>query len=335
MSGLSILTRNGDPDPFEAAAAPLRGADDRDEFDHGPYGRRYHPLALGDRYRDRAFAVTESGRPIALFECGCLGGTYSYFGMPIRPRFAEGLGARQLAAALAAFRDHLAGHAVKDGAAGALIEGGAPAGVLPPLGVRLSALDAIPKVVLHAVVDLGRSPDAIRRGVRERYRSMINWGRANLTLRYVNAAAPDRALFDSYQAFHARIAGRVTRPQDSWDAMFDALASGAGELALGYDSGGTLLCGVMALEGERIAHYASGVYERDAFDRPLGHWPLFNAILRAKERGRALFDVGRIPPPDEPDAKVRGIGRFKRGFSDRIEAAMVWTLPLAAAEEPE
>lgn len=335
MSGMSILTRDGDADRFEAAAGALRGAADRDEFDQGPFGRRYHPLALGDRYRDRALVVSDSGRPIALFECGCLGGAYGYFGMPIRPRFAEGLGARPLAAALAAFRDHLAKHAAADGAACAVIEGGAPAGVLPPLGVRLSALDALPKVALHAVVDLTQSADAIRRGVRERYRSMINWGRANLTLRYVNAGAPHRALFDSYQAFHARIAGRVTRPQASWDAMFEALAQGAGELSLGYDANGTLLCGVMALEGERVAHYASGVYERDAFDRPLGHWPLFNAILRAKDRGRAWFDVGKIPPPDEPDAKVRSIGRFKRGFSDRIEAAMVWTLPLAAAKEPE
>lgn len=335
MSGVSILTRESEADRFAAAAASLRGPADRDEFDYGPFGRRYHPLALGERYRDRALAVTDSGRALASFECGCLNGVYSYYGMPIRPRFAEGLSARQLGAALAAFRGHLAGRAAEDGASSAIFDEGAIAGVLSPLGVRLSALDAIPRVVLHAVVDLAQSPDEIRRGVRERYRPMINWGRANLTMRYVNASAPDRALFDSYQAFHARIAGRVTRPQASWDAMFEALAAGAGELALGYGADGGILCGVMTLEGTRIAQYASGVYERDAFDRPLGHWPLFNSILRAKERGRAWFDVGKIPSPDEPDGKVRSIGRFKRGFSDRIDASMVWTLPLAAEKESE
>ena len=139
MSGMSILTRDGDADRFEAAAAALRGAADRDEFDQGPFGRRYHPLALGDRYRDRALVVSDSGRPIALFECGCLGGTYGYFGMPIRPRFAEGLGARPLAAALAAFRDHLAKHAAADGAACAVIEGGAGDDLVHPDHVRWRA----------------------------------------------------------------------------------------------------------------------------------------------------------------------------------------------------
>ncbi|MFO0986427.1 MAG: hypothetical protein U1F37_03535 [Alphaproteobacteria bacterium] len=118
--------------------------------------------------------------------------------------------------------------------------------------------------------------------------------------------------------------------------MFEALAQGAGELSLGYDANGALLCGVMALEGERVAHYSLRRVRARRLRSPAR--PLAAVQRdppRKRARGRAWFDVGKIPPPDEPDAKVRSIGRFKRGFSDRIEAAMVWTLPLAAAKEPE
>jgi hypothetical protein len=117
--------------------------------------------------------------------------------------------------------------------------------------------------------------------------------------------------------------------------MFETIAGGHGELSLSYATEGALLCGVMTLEGERIAQYASGVYDRDAFDRPLGHWPLFDAILRAKARGRSRFDLGQLPAADEPDAKVRNIGRFKRGFTDRIELELTWTLTLAPERGPE
>lgn len=335
MSGLAIITRAGDPAPFAAAFAALRCPGDADDPDYGPFGRRYYPLALGERYRDRAFAVTESGRALALFDCGCLDGGYSYHGMPVRPAFASGLGARRLGAVMAAARSHLAGRGIEDGATTVLIEDSAAAGALSPLGARLSALDASPRISLRAVVDLARDAEAILRGVRERYRPMINWGRKNLTLRYVNAAAPDRSLFDDYRRFHAHIAGRVTRVQASWDVMFEAIAGGYGELALGYAADGALLCGVMTLDGERVAQYASGVYDRGAFDRPLGHWPLFDAILRAKARGRARFDLGQLPAADEPDAKARNIGRFKRGFTERIEIELAWTLALAPEREPE
>ena len=72
-----------------------------------------------------------------------------------------------------------------------------------------------------AYVDLAAGPAAWRAALRKSSRSLINWGRRNLSISYVNKDTPDRALFDQYRAFHAEVAGRVTRSEASWAVMYD------------------------------------------------------------------------------------------------------------------
>ena len=45
---------------------------------------------------------------------------------------------------------------------------------------------------------------------------------------------PDRALFQRYQDFHLAVAGRSTRPQESWDIMYDWIVDGHGEIVFGW-----------------------------------------------------------------------------------------------------
>ena len=71
-------------------------------------------------------------------------------------------------------------------------------------------------------------------------------------------------------------------------------------------------------------YYASGVYDRERFDQPLAHWPLYDAIRRSGARGMRRFDLGELPAKGTVSDKEFNIGYFKRGFASQIDMHLVW-----------
>jgi hypothetical protein len=161
---------------------------------------------------------------------------------------------------------------------------------------------------------------------------LVNWGQRNLKIDCVGAAKPDRDLFTRYREFHAVVAGRVTRGEKSWDAMFDWIAAGHGELVLGFLASGELVAGTIVVDGATTSYYASGVYDRERFDQPLGHWPLWLAMTRSAERGMRAFDLGDLPLGGTGTEKEYSIGYFKRGFATTIASWISWGLNIAGAK---
>lgn len=327
MSGMSGFETVTDGERIEMAVQALAPGDHAAHPAHGPFGRRYYPAALGATWKDASFAVIRGTQPVAVSICGSGEGPISYYGMPMRIWFDATLGAKAFRAVLATSIEHLSSF---EGNAGAscIIDDGPPGSTVSPLGRSLHAAGAVPQMKLYAGVDLGAPEEAIAANLRKSYRSLINWGKRNIILIYVNADNPDSALFAEYQHFHHHVAGRITRSQESWDIMFDAIANGGGELSLGRDDGGNLVSATLVIDGETVSQYASAVYDRDRFDKPIGHWPVFDAILRAKSRGQRFFDLGEVPATGTASDKEVSIGVFKRGFTDRLDCRLVWNLPL-------
>ena len=75
--------------------------------------------------------------------------------------------------------------------------------------------------------------------------------------------------------------------------------------------------------------YASGVYDREQFDRPLGHWPVWQAMLHGARRRMRVFDLGDLPLPDATTDKEYAIGYFKRGFATNVTTGITWTWSVA------
>lgn len=322
-AGLRIET-----DPEAVARAlhdPALAAIDRHPVTGG-FGRRYYPAVTAGAAREVPFLVVQDGRPLLYAPATILEGRVSFHGMPLRLFVAAGLDRRGAERAVDAAFAHLDALAAGPAPEGLVIEtaGGATldAVALACLGRGLTAA-----LRLVATVDLAAGEPAARAALRRSFRSLVNWGEREITLRYVNETAPDRGAFDAYQDFHRRVAGRVTRPQASWDAMFAWIAGGGGELALGQLADGTLVSATLVVDGTEAAYYASGVYDRERFDRPMAHWPLWNALGRARARGRALFDLGEVPLPGTASEKEVAIGYFKRGFATALETRLVWTSP--------
>lgn len=289
----------------------------------GAYGRRFFPAVYGDRRRDVSFAVTEDDEPLLLTIATAGDGELDWFGRPIRIFFRADLSAAVEAAALRTAFMHLDALAEQHRAQHIRVQDDGNFGALSALGEQCLNRHAAATLHLAALADLTGGETGLRRDLRKSFKSLINWGRRNLSIAIVARDSPDRALFDRYQDFHLAVAGRKTRPQASWDAIYEWITAGGGELVLG-SLDGALVSGTLIIYGASVAHYASGVYDRTRFDKPLAHWPLWLSMLHSAERNLPVFNLGEIPLPGTVSDKEIKIGFFKRGFATRIASWLEW-----------
>ena len=326
MAKFEVFHRKDAPEKFDQITSSLHPAENVTPSIYGRYGKFYFPRVLDKQVTDMSLMLMKDNQPVIVVECDISKGVFGRYGHPllINILFEEGHPWRRKAlySVMAAIID---------------IAGSNNASKIRILDTEVSNnLSEIGKVCLDnqatacskftGIVDLSGTEDDIRRSLRKSYRSLVNWGKKNLDIKYVNKSIPDEELFRRYQSFHAEVAGRITRPGESWDATFEWLCKGGGELLLGYLDTGRLVSGNLIIYGENIAVYSSGVYDRDQFDLPLSHWPLLLSIYRSKERGMKIFEIGDIPMQAEVSEKEQNIGYFKRGFSQRIRNTLVWEI---------
>lgn len=294
---------------------------------YGDFATVYYPIVFGESLEDCSFLVTDGGAPALFVQCSLREGVLSHYGFPVRFHFGAGLEAADALRCARLALGHMDETAAAKGIREALISGGPADGLLSPVDRACLDRAGRPELRMRAEADLSRPEEALRRDVRDSYRSLINWGRRNLRLVYVNAENPDRSLIDDYADFHARTAGRTVHGDATWAALFGHIAAGAGEATMGYLDGGELVAGSMVVDGDLTALYFSAVYDRDRFDKPMAHWPLFDAMVRAKARGRRYFDLGEFFAQGTADEKEYNIGFFKKGFTSRHVTEVVWRIP--------
>jgi hypothetical protein len=296
----------------------------------GGFGRSYYRELAGGDYVDTAFAVLESNAPAVVVLCGVNDAKLGYFGMPVRFFVRSGLSSSMIGyAVVAAFKkidEIVQAHNVKSARVADFDSGG----LLSAIGKQCLNRGAAATMHLVGSCDLRSDEATLRKGLRKSYRSLINWGERNLRTEFVGLQNADYSLFRQYQALHQAVAGRATRPQKSWDIMFDWIASGGGELTLGYLKSGELVAGTLVIDGTDVASYASGAYDRNRFDTPISHWPLWLAIRRSAERGRSVFDLGELPIA-ATDNKEADIAFFKRGFTNMFPTWVSWDWALESA----
>jgi hypothetical protein len=291
---------------------------------YGGFGRMYYPAVSAAAVPDASFTVLVDAAPVLYVPAAITDGLLAYNGMGLRFFFADDAEQALRRTATEAAFAHLDAVMASGAAASAWVRDDTTAGALSAIGIACLSRGAAVSVQLDGWIDLAAGEAALRRDLRKSFRSLINWGRANMALTHVNAANPDRSAFGTLQDFHRKVAGRATRTQASWDAMFDWVAQGGGELVLARLADGELAAATLVVDGRKDAYYAVGVYDRGRFDKPMAHWPLWNAIERARARGLSRFHLGIIPLPGEASAKERAIGYFKRGFAMDIVASIEW-----------
>jgi hypothetical protein len=221
--------------------------------------------------------------------------------------------------------DHLQGRLVGCRAERLLVSDDESSRTLGVVGAGCLTADGRLVPSVHAVADLSCSVQELRAGVRDRFRTHVNWGEQHLSMTYCNGGNADPALFREYERLHAAAAGRRTRSDESWRAMFESIVRGEAELSIAALDG-ELVGGILVVDGTTESYYASGAYVRERFDRPLGHWPMMDAILRSKDRGLERFRVGHVPFKGDVTEKEHSIGFFKKGFTSRLEVRLEWVI---------
>jgi hypothetical protein len=314
---------------FDAWRADLGFAEIDAHPVYGAFGRRYYPAVFGGSRTDASFAVLDRQSPVLFVACTAGADTLDNYGSPVRFFLSAKLNEQDGAAAIETAFEHIDEIVKRAQLNSVAVADHSSLGVLSPLGKQCLNRGAAAVVRLNGWCDLRAGEAGLKRALRKSFGSLVNWGRRNLKMDLVTRDNPDRALFDRYRDFHAEVAGRVTREQASWDAMFDWVAAGRGELVLG-SSDGELVAGTLIVDGSATAYYASGVYDRERFEKPMAHWPLWLAMLRSAERGLSLFDLGDLPLPNHGSAKEIAIGYFKRGFAGSIATSLTWRWQVGA-----
>lgn len=292
-------------------------------------GEHYYGSFLPDTYRDTSFAFADDAGCIAIIACDTMAAErIGRFGVAIEIGWRDGVDPGTRARIV---RDSIAELQRIAGETGRGAIDIRTSTALDPDGIlaaRLNDIGAEPAVALRCTLDLARNDSELLNDMRKGHRQQVRWGQQSLRLESVGADEPDRARFALYQQLHAQVSGRVTRPQSSWDAMFDLVARGDGDLILGW-LGEELVSGTLILDAGDTAYYGSGANRRDHFDKPISHWPIFAAAGRARARGRTRFDVGetRCGTIDMTNPKEVSIGRFKSGFSGTCDTSLIWTIP--------
>lgn len=187
----------------------------------------------------------------------------------------------------------------------------------------------------EGLIPLTWPEDKILRSFRKSYRSLINWGKKELTTRVLDGSSMSPEDMRSFMLFHQQVAGKVTRSERSWQLQYEMVKRGEGFVILS-DHKGALASACLILHSKVEAHYAVGVYDRGLMgdNLPLGHYPLWLAVTEARQRGIERFNLGDVG--NDGGDKDRAIALFKRGFAVQIVASVVgnyeWSEASAAAK---
>lgn len=181
------------------------------------------------------------------------------------------------------------------------------------------------RLTFEMIVDyLSFSESILHKNIRKSYKSLINWGRKNLEISYVNEDLPSFENFKQLQEFHFKIAGKKTRSDETWKIQYDLISKGFGELVLAKFNN-ELVGGSLFIDCGNTSIYFTGVYERSLFQFGLSHYLLYHGICRSYERKNTQrFSLGYFDT-NIKDQKWYDIQFFKKGFTKNLTPTILWS----------
>ncbi|MBM09929.1 MAG: hypothetical protein CMF69_10220 [Magnetovibrio sp.] len=296
----------------------------------GNFGRALHSAINDERgdYKLCYFVICDGTETLVMVPATCDGSEVTTFGTPLALGLRRHLSKKRQRKALSATFDHLRTIAKNHGAKTIRILGNNNGFSLGNIDNACIEWGARPKTHIHGIIDLTLESKSIRTNLRSSFRSLINWGERNIRTIYINAENPDRSRFEEYPSLHAKVSGRTVYDNQYWEVLWNEVTSGRGELSIGYLEDGTVATGTVVIDANKTAYYTSGAYDRELFDKPLGHFAVYNSILRASARSMKIYDLGEIFPKGSATEKQVKIGFFKKGFTSTFFLRTVWEINL-------
>lgn len=168
-------------------------------------------------------------------------------------------------------------------------------------------------------IDLNPPLAEIKSGFRKSYRPLVSLGAKLWQIEVLDRR--DDQVWDEFKNLHREVAGKVTRSDDSWRLQHEAVVYGDAFLVYLRDGAERMVGGGFFHSTRDEGVYAVAAYDRELFDKPLGHAVQYRAIEEMKNRGVRWYKIGARPYPGDqppPSEKELRIAEFKQGFASHI-----------------
>jgi FemAB family protein len=185
-------------------------------------------------------------------------------------------------------------------------------------------------------VDLRPEMEQIRSVWRKSYRPMATAGLRAWSVHLMDGEGLRREIWEAFRQLHRRVAGRETRPPPTWERQWRMIAEGEALLVWLEDAAAQMVGGGFFQFTDWEALYSVAAYDRELFDKPLGHVVQARAIEEFKRREICWYKLGASKFPgdqDKPSAKDLSIGMFKQGFASHLFAKVVYSLGRSGTSE--
>lgn len=167
------------------------------------------------------------------------------------------------------------------------------------------------------VIDLRNNENVLWRAIRKGHQADIKKSSQMLNITIWDAANITYEKFRQYQDLHHKDAGRVTRPQQTFDLMYSWILNGESVL-IEASFEGRPVGFVLIIVYKKGAYYGSTCKDPDYIKVPAGHLIQWEAIKYLKNRGVFFYDLGLQEHGSQwfhnPSSKEISIAQFKRGF---------------------
>ena len=131
----------------------------------------------------------------------------------------------------------------------------------------------------------------------------------------------NQQIWNSFKNLHLKISGRKTRSDETWDIHLDNIKQQQGFLIYLLNASGEMDGAGFFNFSQNEGLYAVAAYDRNLFDKPLGHIVQYRAIQELKKRGIVWYKLGHRPYQTDqptPTDKEVSIAEFKEGFASNI-----------------
>ncbi len=181
----------------------------------------------------------------------------------------------------------------------------------------LTCFGYVDSSIASRVIDLSTAEDELWRQIRHGHQADIKRGQKSVQVEIYDADNVTKQIFDEYARLKYKSAGKVTRPQVTFDIMLEIIKNGNGFLAAARSGNRYLGFGYFFVYKDNV-YYGSACNDPDSADLPVAHVIQWEAIKYMRVRGYKFYEIGwQVYPTSFSDfasPKEVDISHFKRGF---------------------
>jgi hypothetical protein len=163
------------------------------------------------------------------------------------------------------------------------------------------------------VLGLREEEKTIWNNLRKSYKPLINKALRNSDVFILDYSNYDFNICEEYRKLHFIVAGRETRPKDTFYAQYKLVENNQGYIVFVLENR-AFVGAYFFYHLNNCAFYASAATRPECDDQSgIGHLGLWKGIEKAKKLGIHFFDFGMLEQ-ETTDSKVKNIEFFKLGF---------------------